>query len=216
MALPAAKPTNMPVDTLAWVEGAKAQITQCEDVSQAQEMAAQAQGILAYLNAKLGRASEEARAVSEVEVLTRKRIGELLPAKKSRKETGQAGGRGKRSPRRGDLSSQRQAEARKLAEIPAATLAAYLDKQRKAGKPASVRGAIKSAKPKPRPPKPTDVDVAQTLSESFERFLVDMRKAITTTASPDFKGRLKSELVPLATDLHKFLRGSFNRLSKDS
>ena len=58
------------------------------------------------------------RAVAELEVLTRRRIGELLPAKGK-------GGRGKTVTSGDGLERQRQAEARKLAEVPQADLDAY-------------------------------------------------------------------------------------------
>lgn len=153
-------PAEIEANPVAWADRAKAQIAQCESLDQAQEMDAQAKAVHAYLAARAGRFSEEAKALERLTLLTTRRVGELLPPK-----TGPKGGRPKKENVRGTdvLDRRRAAEARALATLDEAELEAYAEERHARKKPASIRGAVAVAKKKAEAP-PTPVGVAPAVA----------------------------------------------------
>lgn len=137
-------PADVLADPLAWADRARELVLACDDLGQLREMADQAKAILAYLQSKLGRASEEARRAAEVDLLTRRRIGELLPPAEhggDRRSESRSS-----SPRELEIPKAAAHKARALAAVPPERLDAYLEQAREQKRPPSVAGALRAAR----------------------------------------------------------------------
>lgn len=166
-ALPARIQAQVVADPIAWAETAKALILQTEDIDQLNEMRGQAEAVRTYLGAKLGRATEEARAASEVLLRVKRRIGDLLPPPKSHSERADARWSGDSNARRdpASIDHRRASEFRQLADVPEESFEDYLSDCRDEAKPPSTAGALAKPTTKAAEPTPAKGEADQARSQ---------------------------------------------------
>lgn len=158
LSLPRTVQDRLISEPLELMEELKLQIAEVSSVDQAREMQAQAEGMKAFLESKLSRASEEARAAAELLLRVKRRIGELLPPPKSKAKAGASGGRGNKAVRGQDsFPRQRRAEFRALAKQPEEAFESYVEECREKGVPPSANGARGAARPAEPDPAPSAV-----------------------------------------------------------
>lgn len=238
-------PAEIHANPIAWVDGAREQVLACTDLADAQEMDAQAKAVHAYLAAKAGRLSKEAKAAEKLALLTAQKVGELLPPP-------QRGGRGKTAQTpcgfEGAPGRARASEARALASLTPGELEGYADERHAQGKSASMAGAVRKAKAaasslanadsrsrtgtdrpsrgksrerKDQPCQPSkDTDWAQVEKDArrAEALLVKATHFVAgrMNSGPKDAGRALSDIHTRLCEVHRKLEGLANRARRKS
>lgn len=203
-------PLDVCRDPVAWRELATAQIAAVSDVGALREMQDQARAVVIYLQQKLGRATEEARAAAEVELRVKRRIGELLPPPEQ-------GGRGKRAAARQvspDLDHRRASEFRQLASVPEEAFEGYLADRRAAKKPPTAAGAQRATGQGPSPESPMDPAHARFMERRKVAQQASSKAAKAVSfVSEHISDEAPDELDPVLEEAHGHLAQAHRVLS---